>query len=272
MSRAYYINRDKDTDRRLHIEGVLKNLQNRTSDDAVRFEFQRCPAEDKESPLILEMSEMVEYTCDPSIGVCEKACPSSAGSIACFRSHLAAWRQAWKAAQNGSDSSHFALILEDDADFSIDSLDILPAFLEDLPSDADLVQLGIIGNYRPQDLVAPGLHNASGPSFHDHNHAGYPSNYSDADWAIVQNSGKKISGFYMGFHAYLIRISRVPELIIYFGSELPAIMQRGLDIDAVSLVDVHRYAILPSLAFQARFPSTRNQDPTNSTNSSGKSK
>jgi len=211
IAEVYYINVESARERRQNMESQLEQFQKRNS---VRYErYDAVTSSDK---------RVREFAASSSL----QKMDSQIGSKACGLSHFDLWRLLLKDSDALPSKAPFALVLEDDAVLSADTLDALPERLRDIPEEADMILLGFVGSKRQEDEVADGVYKARFP-FHISN-------------------GTKDQYFYAGSHAYLLRLDSLPRMI--------AFVERGTSIfpDEVTSYSslsgsVRKYALYPPL-------------------------
>mmetsp|Transcript_60982 Transcript_60982/g.98739 ORF Transcript_60982/g.98739 Transcript_60982/m.98739 type:complete len:326 (+) Transcript_60982:111-1088(+) len=212
IAEVYYINVGSDRERRQDMESQLEQFQKRNSVRYARFNAVT-PSDQR----VQEFAASTSFHTMDSFKI---------GSKACGLSHFDLWRLLLKDSDALPSKAPFALVLEDDAVLSADTLDALPERLRDIPEEADMILLGFVGSKRQEDEVADGVYKARFP-FHISN-------------------GTKDQYFYAGSHAYLLRLDSLPRMI--------AFVEHGLnfypdEVTAYSSVpgSVRKYALYPPL-------------------------
>jgi len=248
VTQAFYINLDKSIKRKKRMEKQLKRLQQASGDGLFRFE--RIRAADPTNPWVVSKINSWE---DQPQEMQDLQPEEINGTIACYYSHLLAWKHALEHVKKQTNDASFVLIMEDDAALHFKSLDDLATKLEGVPDDADVVALGTFGSVRPSDIESIGpdgsyVFRASAPFGRRR------QNYEDDEAVWLSNHSEDLGArlhpatFYGGMHAYLLRISRLPGLIEYFEHE-----QHSYLPDAGTIwnsTHMRKYVLYPPLATQ----------------------
>mmetsp|Transcript_78458 Transcript_78458/g.139109 ORF Transcript_78458/g.139109 Transcript_78458/m.139109 type:complete len:306 (-) Transcript_78458:94-1011(-) len=236
MSLAYYINLDRSTDRRKYMERQLFQLQQASENSYGHFVFHRFPAVngtlDPYVQKIWQDSDNGKQFGGTVTTVFENR---RLGSLACTRSHLLVLKRALRDVQSQAYRGRYVLIMEDDANFVVDSLASLPSRVDAVPKDADLVMLGTFGLKRQRDYVGSGVYRARKP---------FARKASDVE-ALAGNYDKRHPNvFYGGMQAYLVPVARLPAVIDFLETTPPA-----TEIDALTH-NLQKYVLDPPLARQ----------------------
>lgn len=250
MSWAYYINMDRSTARKQYMEDQLLKLQRASEPKYGRFLFQRFRAVDgKLDPWVQHvLQQKQEGNLALTQAVRDLKEEELPGTLACYRSHLLAWKRALRDVQSHVHHDRFVMILEDDAKFMVESLEGLPSRLESVPKDADMVMLGSFGLKRQRDYVGSGVYLASGPF-------GIASDEDAAASLKAKNSSSVLERnhpyiFYGGTHAYLIRSDRLQALINFIETRPPS-----YEFDRATASETHdlkKYVLDPPMVNQNR--------------------
>lgn len=191
VAKIYYINIDSASPRRAHMEEMLTKISAITK---VRHE--RFSAITREDPWVKGIMQSKEF--QDSFLFKEKDTHIASGTLAAYSSHLTLMQRIAKVNENvqfNGSQPQWALVLEDDAVVDSKELQLLPDLVRKVPDDAEVIKLGMWGNYRDEDSVGTGVYRVNPPS----------TGKSSTD-------GKTMF-FYMGAHGYLVRINRMPRLV-----------------------------------------------------------
>jgi len=250
LSQAFYMNLDRSVERRTFMEAELKSLQKYSSG---RFNFERFPAANTSHPWVLSRIDAWRNGSDEEKHLIQGLREDEIQpTIACYFTHLLTWKRAAEQVTKQTNASRFVLFLEDDADLKFTSLDSLVSELSMVPDDADVVVLGTFGSVRPSDIASSGidayLYRASGPftqrlNSHEYYLAVWESRHSD-DRATQIHA----TLFYAGMHAYLLRTSKLPQLIHYLEHEKTSyLVDEGT---AWNSTGMRKYVLYPPFATQ----------------------
>jgi len=188
------------------------------------------------------------------------------GTIACYTSHLLAWKKALADVTTSHHTSEFVMIMEDDAELHFSTFDELATKLSIVPHDADMVLLGSFGSRRPSDIAASAytgsddaeatiLYRASGPFGPRVNSEEDAKAVNDSNHSEDRLTQLHPTVFYGGMHAYLLRTNRLPQLILHLEQDKTSWnVDAGTPWDASSC---RKYVLYPPLVTQAELGYTR---------------